>query len=411
MSTSSKSLIGYLLVAIIALGVGVGVGYVAFGGMAPTGPGAQKKTLRAAFIYIGPIGDIGWTYAHEQGRLYVQNLFNDWLVTNYSESVPEGQSQSYLDNYVSLGYDIIFTTSFGYMDATYDAAVAYPDTIFFHCSGYKRRANMGTYFAEFYQLYYLNGLMAGALTKTGKIGYVAAHLIPEVVRHINAFALGAQEAYSRLHPGQNITLEIRVLHSWYDPTKARQAAQDLINWGADALAFTEDSPGVIQLAEEVTEGGKQIYTFAHYSPMLKYGNETVVSGQLVHWGILYQDILAKVYLGIYNTTNLENVDYWWMLKEGAVEMGADFGVPINSKFIPELKSMYVDIPDLGHITVYNWIMTRLAQMSGENVVFDPFTGPIYANNGTLMVPEGVRLDHDALWSMDWFVIHVEQPSE
>ena len=144
--------------------------------------------MKAAFIYVGPIGDYGWSHAHDQGRLYVESKF-PWLETAYSESVAEGDALRYLDRYIDEGYDIVFTTSFGFMDDTVAAAGKYPDKIFWHCSGYERRANMGTYFSEFHQLYYLNGLMAGALTKTDKVGYIGAYPIPEVVRHIDAFAL------------------------------------------------------------------------------------------------------------------------------------------------------------------------------------------------------------------------------
>ena len=411
MSATSKKMIGYVIIAIITVGIGIGVSYFAFSGPG-TGPttGGQKK-LKAAFLYVGPLGEgFGWNYAHEEGRRIVQKLFNTWLITNFSSNVPEGQAQSYIDNYISLGYDVIFTTSFGYMDATYESAQNHPNTLFFHCGGYKHRANMGTYYAEMYQGYYLDGLLAGALTKTGKLGVVAPHLIPEIVRLTNAFAIGAQESYSLVHPGQNVTIAIRVLHSWYDPTKARLAASDLLSTGVDVLEFAEDSPTVVQVAEEKTESGSQVYTFSHYTPMLQFGNRSVVSGHLVHWEVIYEDILMKIRLGIYNSTDLENVDYWWMLKEGAIEMGADYGVPINPRFIPELQSLMVNDTLLGHISMYNYVMTRLAQMSQETVVFDPFTGPLYANNGTLIVPSGQRLDYLSLMTMDWFVAHIEQPS-
>ena len=412
MSTASKGMIGYLLIAIIALGIGVGISYFVFGGTSLIAPQPEQEKLKVAFLYVGPLGEgFGWNYAHEEGRLITQSAFNSWLISNYSENVPEGQAGSYMDNYVSLGYKVIFTTSFGYMDATYTAAETHTDVLFFHCGGYKRRANMGTYYAEMYQAYYLDGLVAGALTKTGKLGLVLPHLIPEIYRLANAFAIGAQESYNLVHPGQNVTIAIRLLHAWYDPTKARQAALDLINWGADVLEFSEDSPTVVQVAEEKTEAGQQIYTFSHYTPMYQFGNNSVVTGHLVHWEVLYEDILMKVKLGIYNNTNLADVDYWWMLREGAIEMGAGYGMPINPKFVPELQSITVNSPTLGTMSIYNYIMTRLAQMSEANVVFDPFTGPLYANNGTLIVPEGVRMDYLSLMTMEWLVAHIEQPAE
>ncbi|RLG53715.1 MAG: BMP family ABC transporter substrate-binding protein, partial [Thermoproteota archaeon] len=324
-----------------------------------------------------------------------------WLETAYAESVSEADVDRIIDRFIQEGYDIVFTTSFGYMDATIKAGSKYSDKIFFHCSGYKRAGNVGTYFAEFYQVYYLNGLIAGALTKTGKVGYVAAHPIPEVIRHINAFAIGVKE----VNPEAKVY--VRWLFSWYDPAKAREAAEALIAEGCDVLAFTEDSPTVVQVGQEYTEKGRQIYTFAHYSPMLKFGPDSCVSGQLVHWEKIYEDIIAKVYLGVYNTTNLQSVDYWWMLREGAVELGCDFGVPINPKFIPLLKEIKVTEKITGEeMSIYDLVMLRLKQMSEEVPTFDPFTGPLYDQEGNLRARPGERLGHDELWTMMWFVDNV-----
>ena len=162
--------------------------------------------IKAAWIYVGPIGDYGWTHAHDLGRKYVDQEF-DWLETHYVESVSEAECLAYIESLIGEGYTLIFTTSFGFMDATIEAGQKHPDVILFHCSGYKRSSNVGTYFAEFYQLYYLNGLMAGALTQTGKAGYVAAHPIPEVIRHINAFAIGfAEVAMQRYEKGEILSL-------------------------------------------------------------------------------------------------------------------------------------------------------------------------------------------------------------
>ena len=392
-------LLSLAVVLIVGILIGAGIGYFALPAVAPP-PGA-KRVLKAGFIYIGPVGDIGWTYAHDYGRQWVDEKF-DWLETIYAESVPEGQALSYIENLINQGADVIFTTSFGFMDPTLEAAQNYPDKIFFHCSGYKRWKNMGTYFAEFYQLYYLNGLMAGALTNTSHIGYVAAHLTPEVVRHINAFVLGARTV------NPNVTVHIRVIHAWYDPTKARDAAESLVfDDNVDAIAFTEDSAAIVEYAQSLyDQANRTVLVFAHYSPMLKFGTDVVVSGQLVHWEVIYEDILSKVYSGAYNTTNLENVDYWWMLREGAVELGCDFGMPINPKFVDELKSKVINHPEFGEISVYDLVMKRLEQMSEETVLFDPFTGPIKDQAGTVRIEAGRRATHDELWTIDWFVENV-----
>lgn len=343
-----------------------------------------SKKLKVAFVYVGPIGDYGWTYAHDVGRKYAERLF-PWLQTTYVEKVSATDAPSVIDGLINKeNVDVVFTTSFDFMDQTVEAARKYPNKLFFHCSGYKREKNLGTYFADFYPVYYLNGLMAGALTKSNKIGYVGAYPIPEVLRHINAFALGVKT----VNPDARVY--VRWIFNWYDPDSARKAAQALVNEGVDTLAFTEDSPAIIQFAQEKYREGKQIYVFSHYSPMYDYGPDVVVSGQLANWGVIYADILMKVKEGIYNNTNLANVDYLWLLKEGAVELGCKFGMPINPKFEGVLKAKTIDDPVLGRISVYDLVFIRLDQMSQENMPFDPFTGPIKSQNGTVMIQAGAR---------------------
>jgi len=412
------------------------------------------EKIKAAWIYVGPVGDFGWSYMHDIGRRVVERLFKDWLETTYVESVSEAQLSEVIDNLVSQGYNVIFTTSFEFMDKTIEAGKRYPNVMFFHCSGYKRRANVGTYFADLYQVYYLNGLIAGALTKTGKIGYVAAFTIPEVVRHINAFAIGAKEVGEQL--GKNITVYVIQIGAWYAPDKAKRAAETLIErYGVDVIAFTEDSTAIIEYAQKLyEETGKQVYVFSHYSPGYVYGPDVVVSGQLVRWEVIYADILAKIKAGVYTPYNLENVDYWYLLNTGAVDLGChiyDNGTVmlINPKFKPVLEQIKVKDKLTGEtVNVYELVMRRYREMKEsfmltslqetatthvyENIakipinygtkenpllkdyyiagVFDPFTGPLtgysiepgkYGEKVT--IPEGVRLSHDDLWSMQWFV--------
>jgi simple sugar transport system substrate-binding protein len=251
-----------------------------------------SEKIRAAWIYVGPVEDFGWTYMHDVGRRVVANLFKDWLETTYMESISKEKTAAAIDQLIKQGYNVIFTTSFDHMDPTYDKAHEYPDAVFFHCSGYKRAPNMGTYFADLYQVYYLNGLMAGALTKTGKIGYIAAITIPEVIRHINAFAIGAIETGTLLN--KNITVYVIEIGEWFNPDKARAAAKTLVDMGVDVLAFTEDSTATVEFAETMYKQGKEVYVFSHYSPMYEYGPNSVVSGQLVRWEVIYSDILTKI---------------------------------------------------------------------------------------------------------------------
>ncbi len=406
-------------------------------------------TIKAAWIYVGPVGDFGWSYMHDLGRRIVADLYKDWLKTTYVESVSEDKLGQTIDTLVSQGYNVIFTTSFEFMDGTIAAAKKYPNVMFFHCSGYKRAHNVGTYFADLYQVYYLDGLIAGALTKTGNIGYVAAYLTPEVVRHINAFSIGAHEVASQL--GKNIKVHVIEIGAWFAPDKARNAAETLWkNYDVDVLAYTEDSTAILQLAEQITKdylAGKvshPLYVFSHYSPGWIYGKDAVVSGQIVHWEVIYADILAKIKAGIYTPYNLEHVDYWYLLNSGAVDFGCwifpnGTVMHINPKFINILKNTYVTDKLTGKkMSVYQLVMERyrmfkdapmltpleltdfthkymtITKITVDNKTifigtpFDPFTGPLqgyYIKNPSkkVTIPAGERLGHDQLWSMNWFV--------
>ena len=479
----AKPQVMYVLVVVAIVVAGV-VGYVAGTATAPAPPPAVStvtvpttvtvvrtvttpvatvplppERIRAAWIYVGPIGDFGWTYMHDLGRRVVESLFREWLETTYYESVSEAELLSRIDELVRAGYRVIFTTSFEFMEKTLEAAKKYPDVMFFHCSGYMRWTNMGTYFADLYQVYYLNGLIAGALTRTGKIGYVAAFTIPEVVRHINAFAIGAKEVGEQL--GKDIEVYVIEIGAWFAPDKAVDAARYLVEvMGVDVLAFTEDSTAVIEYAQSLYERGKEVYVFGHYGPMYEYGPDVVVSGQLVRWEVIYTDILVKVKSGVLNPTNLANVDYWYLLNTGAVELGAHVFengtvMMVNPKHVPKLKEVVVRDKLTGErVSVYDLVMRRYEQMRMapllqalqfsaethklENVtyvdiggkermyqvstIFEPFVGPLegwclytgasafteYCRKADrVSIPPGARLGHSDLWNMDWFVTWVK----
>jgi len=163
---------------------------------------------------------------------------------------------------------------------------------------------------------------------------------------------------------------------------------------------------VVKVGQEYTEKGEPVYTFADYSPMQKFGLDSCVSGQLVHWEVLYEDILAKVYVGVYTSDNLGDVDYWWMLREKAVELGGEFGVPINPKFESIFKQQKIIDPLLGEMSIYGLVMKRVEQMSEVTVLFDPFSGPIKDQEGRVRIEAGRRASHDELWTMAWFVENV-----
>ncbi|MBW2176809.1 MAG: BMP family ABC transporter substrate-binding protein, partial [Deltaproteobacteria bacterium] len=271
---------------------------------------AKDDKLKAGFIYVGPVGDYGWSHAHDMGRKFAESKL-PWLETVFIESVGEADSARIIDRFIQeQKCDVVFTTSFGYMDDTVKAGIKYPDKHFMHCSGFKQSENVGTYFADLYQMYYLNGLMAGAMTKSDKIGYVAAFPIPELVRHIDAFALGIKA----VNPDAKV--HVRWIYAWYGPDKAKEAAESLIASGCDTLAFTEDTPAVIEVGQDHSEKGKQIYTFSHYSPMQPYGVDSVVSGQLVDWGVMYVKILQSLHDGTWTKDDL-----WWLAAEDAAILG------------------------------------------------------------------------------------------
>lgn len=355
----------------------------------PAAQAQQTAKLKACFIYVGPVGDIGWSYAHDEARKKTEKAL-PWLETKYVESVPEGQATPVIDRLVKDNCKVIFTTSFGFMDQTLDAAKKYPNVIFAHASGFKRAPNMATYMADFYQIYYLNGMMAAAVSKSDKLGYVAAFPVPELKRHISAFALGARAVNPKA------TVSVKWINAWFDPNKAREAAESLISEGAGALAFTEDTATVVQ-----TAAARKIPSFAHYSPMYKFAPDYVVSGQIVHWEKIYIDFLTKVRTGTYNTKNLQKVDYWNLLRGGSVELGAQDGMAINPKWVPALKAKSMTVNGK-KTTVYDRVMALKTEME-KGGKFDPFTGPLKDRNGILRVPAGKVASVAELNNMAWVV--------
>ena len=381
--SGGKRLVGIIFYAVITAVFLGGVGM------------AAEKQLKAGFVYVGPVGDFGWSHAHDQGRQFAEKQL-PWLKTVYVESVAEADAARIIDRLIQEEKcDVVFTTSFGYMDETIKAGLKYPNKHFMHCSGFKQAKNVGTYFADLYQTYYLNGLMAGALTKNDKIGYVAAFPIPELVRHINAFALGIKTVNPKA------AVHVRWTYAWYGPDKAKEAAEALIAAGCDALAFTEDTPAVIEVGQEHTERGKPIYTFSHYSPMQPYGEDSVVSGQLVDWGGMYVKILKDLYDGTWT-----NADHWWLIAEKAAILGGSFEEPINSKFVDELQATTIETADLGTLSVYDLVLERYAQMKQGSDIFDPFMGPIRDNTGALRIEAGERASQADLVSIMYYVDNV-----
>jgi basic membrane protein A and related proteins len=346
-----------------------------------------NREITVGFIYVGPVGDAGWTYAHDLGRQKLEEALPN-VNTVIVESVAEADVESAVDQLVADGASVIFATSFGYGDGLLAAAERYPDVIFGHATGYQRAPNVMTYIAEMYQGYYINGLIAGALSESNLIGYPAAFPIPEVKRHINAFALGALE----VNPEAQV--EVTWLNAWFAPDAAKEATEALISKGADVFAFTEDTPTVIQ-----TAAAKGFPSFSHYASMYSFSPETVASGQLCNWETIYIDFVSKVLSGEYNATNLADVDYVYLMQENALEVGADVGMPINPVYEEALRAKMVNDPELGEISVYDLVVTRIEQMkAGE---FEPFTGPITDRKGNEVYAEGTVATIPELMSLEW----------
>lgn len=323
----------------------------------------KKKVPRVAFVYIGVPGDGGWTYEHDKGRQLVDKTFG--IKSTVVENVPEGPDAERVIEELAQKNDIIFTTSFGYMDPTYNVAQKYPNVIFMHATGYKTAKNMGTYQGKGYQPGYLAGVAAGKLTKNNKIGYVGAYPIPEVIYTINAFTLGAKSV------NPNIEVSVVWSNTWYDPTAERQAAISLLDKGVDVLANYQDSPAGIQAAAE-----RGVWGMGNDSDMNKYAPNTYVTNPTLNWGPYYVKVVQSVIDGTWKSGA-----YHGGLKEGLVDL-APFGknVPQDVKDLVEEKKQEL--------------------IDGK---FEVFQGPIQNQSGKVMVKEGEKLSEDKILSMDWFV--------
>ncbi|WP_420841671.1 BMP family ABC transporter substrate-binding protein [Endozoicomonas acroporae] len=235
---------------------------------------AVEKPLKVGFVYVGPVGDAGWTYGHDEGRLEMVEKLGKNIETTYVESVSEGaDAERVIRKLAQQGHDLIFTTSFGYMNPTLKVAKQFPNVKFQHATGYKRGKNVGTYSARFYEGRYLTGVIAGHMTQNNVIGYVGSFPIPEVVQGINAFTLGLRSV------NPDATVKVVWINSWYDPAKEREAAESLIAQGADIINQHTDSPAPVQAAQD-----KGVYAFGYDTDMTRFGPDAHLTGSMVHWG-------------------------------------------------------------------------------------------------------------------------------
>ncbi|MBV9218855.1 MAG: BMP family ABC transporter substrate-binding protein, partial [Methylobacteriaceae bacterium] len=225
-----KRLIAIASAAVLALALG--------------GAASAAEKLKVGFVYVGPVGDFGYSYQHDQGRIAMEKALGDKVETTFLESVPESDSERAIEQLARAGHKLIFTTSFGFMDATLKVAKNYPDVKFEHATGYKQAPNMATYSIRWYEGRYVMGKIAGKMTKTNTIGYIVSFPIPEVVSGINAFMLGAQSV------NPNVKVKIVWVNTWFDPGKEADAAKALISQGADVLVQHTDSAAAMQEAEK-----------------------------------------------------------------------------------------------------------------------------------------------------------------
>jgi basic membrane protein A and related proteins len=334
------------------------------GGGGSQGGGSDK--MKAAWVYIGPTGDAGWTTRHDEGRKMVQEELGDRVETTFVESVPEGATaQRTFEDLAREGNRVIYGTSFGYMDPMFEAAKKYPDTVFMHATGFKTRENMGTYAGAAEEAAYLAGMAAGRAAENNKIGYLAPFPIPEVIRGLNALMRGAREV------NPEATMRVVWTSTWFDPDKERQAAQGLADAGVSVIAMQQDSPAAGQVAQD--EGLKWA---GHNDNMERFAPDAWLTGPLWNWGPFYVETTRQVL-----EDNWQSEEYYGHMSDGIVKL-APFGKSVDEEtraLIEERKQQTID---------------------GE---FDPFTGPVRDQDGEVRIPEGETATLEQLLEMDYLV--------
>ena len=330
---------------------------VAFGG-------ASAAADNVGFVYVSPIGDAGWTYQHDLGRLQLEK--ETGVTTSYVENVAEGaDAERVIREMAKRGDKVIFATSFGYMNYALKVSKQFPQTAFVHATGYKLGKNMGLVNARFYEGRYLTGIIAGEMTESNVLGYVAAFPIPEVLQGINAFIKGARSV--------NPNAELRVIwvNSWYDPGKERQAATTLLSQGADVITHHTDSTAVVQAAEEA---GK--YAFGYHSDMSKYGPNAHLTATTHHWGDYYVKTVKEAQAGTWKPGSV-----WGGFQQGMIKLA-----PLNDVIPADVR---------GKIQVLE------ADLKAGR--FHPFAGPVIDQSGKTIVPAGQNMSDDQLNKMSYYL--------
>jgi basic membrane protein A len=325
---------------------------------------AADKELNVGFIYVSPVGDAGWSYAHDLGRKALAEM--PGVKTSFVEAVAEGpDSERVMLNMARKDYDIIFATSFGYMDPMLKVAKQFPKTVFMHCSGFKMADNMGNYFGRMYQARYLSGMVAGGMTKSKTIGYVAAFPIPEVIRGINAFTLGVQAV------NPEATVRVVWTKTWYDPATEKEAAKSLLDVGADVIAQHQDSPGPQEAAQE-----KGVYSIGYNSDMTAFAPKAHLTAPIWNWAPFYKNVIEQVQKG---TWKAESV--WPGMDTGIIDL-APFGEMVPQDLRDKVMAAKADI------------------IAGKNAIF---VGPVKDQKGEVKIADGITAADKDLLGMTWFV--------
>jgi simple sugar transport system substrate-binding protein len=322
--------------------------------------------IKVGFVYVGPIGDAGWTFQHDLGRRQMEANLKGRVTTTYVENVPEGaDSERVIREMARSGCKVIFTTSFGFMNPTLNVAKAFPGTVFMHATGYKMAKNLGIYNGRFYEGRYLNGVMAGRLTRTHIAGIVAAYPIPEVVMGINAFTRGMLRSDPKA--------EVRVVwtNSWFDPGKERAAALALIAQGADMLTHDTDSTAVAQAAED-----KNVGLFCYNSNEIQVAPHAQLSGTVQLWGDFYTKVVNEVLAGTW-----KGINTWGGFEQKMIDL-APTSPSVPKAVKEQILKLKADI------------------ITGK---LHPFAGPILDQEGKVRVAAGTTLTDDDLEKMDYFV--------
>ena len=330
----------------------------------------KAEPLKIAFAYVGPVGDGGWTFAHDNARKAIEAEFGDKIVTSYVESVPEGaDSERVLRDMASQGNKLVFGTTFGYMEPLAKLATEFPDVKFEHATGYKTAPNLRTYDSRTYEGAYMAGVVAGAMSKTGTLGVVASVPIPEVIRNINSFTLGAQSVNPK------ITTKVVWVNAWFDPPKETEAATSLINGGADVLFQNTDSPAVLKTAEEK---GKR--AFGWDSDMTAYGPKAHLGSAIINWTPYYKKAVGDALAGTWATGGV-----WWGVKEGAIDL-----ISLAEDIPAETKARVDEI--------------RAGLKDGS---YHIWKGPIMGSDGKEVLAQDVVADDAFLGGIKFYVKGVE----